>query len=1047
MSLPAKHRDPRVVAEGRRPLHSLGVPADALVLDGDWQFRHWTGVAPDDGWQQPDHGRADFGRLALPASWSVQGYGISIYTNVRYPFDVRAFPEVTMPDEGGDHVRTVDVPAQWSGDRIMLRIGAAESAVEVYVDGRYVGFSTDSRLPAEFDVTDVVRPGGAATIALRVHRWGAASWIEDQDMWWMAGIHRSVALYRRPAVHLADVAVTTLSIDDRGAARVRVRVAADRAGRAGPTGDGADRGAGDGPVHVIVDIDGYTASVTLDGPVESGHPGTVCGIVELDVHGARTWTAETPELTEVAVRLAAGSAHVAGEAIPDTDVLDEVTVTTGIRTVTVAGGRLLVNGVPVTIRGVNRHDHYPHGGRVVDEALLAEDVRLLKAHNFNAIRTAHYPHDERLYELCDRAGLYVVDEANVECHGLVRDLVSERAATQLAPSPTDDADFAGHFVERGTRMVARDRNHPCVIVWSLGNESGWGENHRSMAEAIRALDGSRPLAYHPAEHDPLVDVLGPMYPSVGALREMAQRSDERPIVMCEYSHAMGNSNGGAADYDDAVTAEPRLAGGFVWDWVDQGLPMTSADGHTFWAYGGDFGDEPNDANFNCNGLVDADRTPHPALEHFGWVHRPVVTAPARADGSRLRVRNRWSFLDTGHLRGRWTVVDDGVEIAGGDLPAVVVAPFAEATVALDLPVTPGPGVERRLRVEWFDPSGHRVAHDDMPVAVGRRTAPPSSVERRSVAEGGGRVEVERNGEQTVIRVGGSEMSIDAAGVPQSFVLDGVEWLAPGGRLGITRALTDNDRALFGPEQAARQLRAAGLLRTEPEPVDVTVHHHDDGVVVVDAGCRFGSSPQLLVVHVRWLFAPDGEVACDVVTDAEPSVPPLLRVGLELPLAVDHPVLHGFGPGPSETYPDRLGGQVVGRWSHGVDGANFAYARPQETGNHTAVRWAAIVHGDRTVVAVGDPLFDTALRSFADADIRRQRHPHEVAHSPHPWWRIDAAHSGLGTGSCGPGVAERHRVHPAHVRNRILFASVGKGEDPGDVARRLRTLRRARTELH
>ena len=1043
-SLP-KHRDPRMVAEGRRPLHALGVPADALVLDGDWQFRHWTGTAPDDGWEQPGHDRAGFDRLALPASWSVQGFGIPIYTNVRYPFDARAFPEVAMPDEGGDHVRIVDVPARWAGDRIVLRIGAAESAVEVHVDGRYVGFSTDSRLPAEFDVTDLVRPGHPATIALRVHRWGAASWIEDQDMWWMAGIHRSVALYRRPAVHLADVAVTTLSIDDRGTARIRVRVAADVGRTGGETDQRTGERTGDGSVHATVDIEGYTVSVDLDTPVEAGRPGTVHGSVDVEVPGARTWTAETPELTEVTVRLIAGSPHE-GET-PDVDVVDEVTVTTGIRTVSVAGGQLLVNGVPVTIRGVNRHDHYPDGGRVVDEALLAEDVRLLKAHNFNAIRTAHYPHDERLYDLCDRAGLYVVDEADVECHGLVRDLVSERAATQLDPSPTDDPDFAGHFVERGTRMVARDRNHPCVIVWSLGNESGWGENHRSMASAIRELDDSRPLAYHPAEHDPLVDVLGPMYPSVGDLRAMAQRSDERPIVMCEYSHAMGNSNGGAADYDDAVTAEPRLAGGFVWDWVDQGLRMTNADGLEFWAYGGDFGDEPNDANFNCNGLVDADRTPHPALEHFGWVHRPVVTSLASADGSRLQVRNRWSFRDTGHLRGRWTVADDGVEAASGDLPTVVVEPATGDTVIVELPSPPDDGVERRLRVEWFDPSGHRVAWDDMPLAVGRRTAPPSRVQRRAVAGDGHRVEAQRNGDRTEIRVGGSEMSIDAVGVPQSFVIDDVEWLTPGGRFGITRALTDNDRALFGPEQAARQLRAAGLLRTEPEPVDVTVHRHADGVVVVDAMSRFGSSPQLLVVHVRWLFAPDGEIACDVVTDAEPSVPPLLRVGLELPLAVDHPVLHGYGPGPSETYPDRVGGQIVGRWSHGLDGANFAYARPQETGNHTAVRWAAIVHGASTLMAVGDPVFDTALRSFADGDIRRQRHPHEVERSPHPWWRIDAAHSGLGTGSCGPGVAERHRVHPGHVRNRILFASVGEGQDPGHVARRIRTLRRARTELH
>jgi beta-galactosidase/evolved beta-galactosidase subunit alpha len=1002
------------------------VPDDALILDGDWAFRHWQGDAPDDGWQHPEGDRSAFGTLTLPASWSVQGYGIPIYTNVQYPFDRTAYPDVAIADEGGDHVRTVDVPAEWSGDRVILRIGAAESAVDVYVDGTHVGYSTDSRLPAEFDLTDVAVPGEPITIGLRVHRWSASSWLEDQDMWWMAGVHRSVSLYRRPRVHIADVGVTTVSIDEHGCAVVDVEVAASSSPAAATTS-----------LLAVVDVEGHRATVVLDGSVVGERPGAVCGSVGVEVPNAPTWTAETPNLVTVRVELF-------DTAEPD-QPLDTATISTGIRTVTISAGRLLVNGVPVTIRGVNRHDHYPEGGRVVDEALLAEDIRLLKAHNFNAIRTAHYPHDERLYDLCDRAGLYVVDEANLECHGLVRDLVSERLATQIAPSPTDEAQFTEQFVQRGSRMVARDRNHPSVIVWSLGNEAGWGPNHRAMAAAIREIDISRPIAYHPAETDPVVDVLGPMYPSVGDLRAMAQRSDERPIVMCEYSHAMGNSNGGAADYDDAVGAEPRLAGGYVWDWVDQGLPLTDDDGVTYWAYGGDFGDQPNDANFNCNGLVDADRTPHPALDHFGWVHRPVVTSLVVGDGSRLRVRNRWSFLDTGDLDARWTLSDDGVVVAEGPLDVGAVGPGDDVVVTLALPANGPSERDRRLLIEWFDPAGHRVAHDDLALAVGRPA--PTGQPATDV----GAVEVTSEGENTTVVVGDTVVVVDALGVPQSFRGGGVEWIRPGGRLGITRALTDNDRALFGPEQAALRLRDAGLLRTAPTPVGPVVHRHEHGVVVVDCTSRLGGAPHQLTVHVRWMFAPDGEIACDVVTVAQPSVPPLLRLGLELPLVDAEPTLDWFGPGPLETYPDRVGGQVVGRWSHGVDEANFAYARPQETGNHTAVRWAAVVAAGRALLAVGDPQFDTALRSFADHDVRRQRHPHEVPRSPHAWWRLDVAHSGLGTGSCGPGVAERHRVHPDQVRNRILFAVVAGDEGTpsadalGRAARGLRTLRRARRE--
>ena len=1023
------HRDPRVVSRRRLALHSLGVPDDALILDGDWEFRHWQGDAPDDGWQHPDGDRSAFGSLGLPASWSVQGYGIPIYTNVQYPFDRAAYPDVAIADEGGDHVRTVDVPVEWSGDRVILRIGAAESAVDVYVDGAHIGYSTDSRLPAEFDLTDVAVPGEQLTIGLRVHRWSASSWLEDQDMWWMAGVHRSVALYRRPRVHIADVGVTTTSIDEHGVAIVAVEVTAESLPAAGP-----------GTLEAVVDIEEHRATVTLDRRVADDRPGMVGGSVDVEVPDARTWTAETPNLVTARVELF-------DTTVESSEPVDTVTISAGIRTVSISAGRLLVNGAPVTIRGVNRHDHYPVGGRVVDEDLLAEDIALLKAHNFNAIRTAHYPHDERLYELCDRAGLYVVDEANLECHGLVRDLVSERLAGQLAPSPTDEEEFTEHFVQRGTRMVARDRNHPSVIVWSLGNEAGWGANHRAMAAAIRDIDPSRPIAYHPAETDPVVDVLGPMYPSVGDLRAMAQRSDERPIVMCEYSHAMGNSNGGAADYDDTVEAEDRLAGGYVWDWVDQGLPMIDDDGATYWAYGGDFGDQPNDANFNCNGLVDADRTPHPALAHFGWVHRPVVTSLVVGDGSRIRVRNRWSFLDTGDLRARWTLSEDGAVVAGGPLEVGAVGPGDDTIVDLTLPTTSAAASERRLLVEWFDPTGHRLALDDLPLAVGR----PSSLRRPT--DDPGAVVAASEGDHTTVTIGDTVVVLDGLGVPQSFRSGAVEWIRPGGCLGITRALTDNDRALFGPEQAARRLRDAGLLRTAPTPAGPVVHHHDLGVVVVDCTSTYGAAPHGLTVHLRWMFGPDGEIACDVVTAAQPSVPPLLRLGLELPLADEDPTLDWVGPGPAETYPDRIGGQVVGHWSHRVDEANFSYARPQETGNHTAVRWAAIVAADRerALVAIGDPQFDTALRSFADHDIRRQRHPHEVPRSPHAWWRLDVAHSGLGTGSCGPGVAERHRIHPDQVRNRILFANVAgdagtvSADVIGRTARGVRTLRRARRE--
>ncbi len=1000
-----------MVAVGRLPGHALGVPDDAVDLGGTWAFRHWTETAPDDDWASPGATLDDFTTLPVPSSWSVHGHGIPIYTNVQYPFPIDAYPEFPQPDEGGDHVRTIDVPADWDGDRIILRIGAAESTVDVLVDGVEVGYATDSRLPSEFDLTDHVRPGSTHTLALRVQRWSASTWLEDQDMWWMAGIHREVHLLRRPATALADVSIDTLDWTDDGAAEVRVTVAV-AGGEAG----------------TLVPLRVRIADTVVDDEVELPGSGNDAGTtISLTVPDAPAWSAERPDLVDAEVVLGDPSAP-----------LDRFGRRVGLRTVEIRAGRLLVNGVPIVLRGVNRHDHYPETGRVLDEALLDEDLRLLKTHNFNAIRTAHYPHHERLYERCDEVGLYVVDEANLESHGLVRDMASHRLVSQASPIPTDDPDFADAFVERGVRMVQRDRNHACVLAWSLGNESGWGPNHRRMADAIRALDDTRPIAYHPAELDPAVDIIGPMYPSLTVLAELADLPDERPIVMCEYSHAMGNSNGGFAEYDELIDATDRLGGGFIWDWVDQAIAAETDTGQRYWAYGGDFGDEPNDDNFNCNGLVDADRTPHPALAHCGWVHRPVVTRAVDPAGRRLAIRNRWSFVDTSLLSASWSLRVDGAELAAGALAAPVVDPGAEIEVDLDLPTVEVPaGAEARLLVAWHDPSGHRVAHDDLALSIGRPVPAVSAADDTWVQVS--------QADRTMITTEHMELVLDPHGVPFSWVMGGRQWLAGAGVLGITRAITDNDRGHFGPEQAARRLKKAGLRHAVPEPLGpVSVDRSFPGMTVIEARSRFGHG---LVVRLRWMLTGDGGVALDVLTDAELNTPALLRVGVELRLADDDPELVWFGPGPDESYSDRVGGLVVDRWREGVGGSDFAYARPQETGNHTAVRWAGVAAGGATLMAIGDTRFDTALRRNWDHDIRKHhRHPHEVEPAPRPIWRLDAAHSGLGTGSCGPGVLERYQVAPDSVRNRILFAVVPDGVDPAELARQPHPLRRNRRQL-
>ncbi len=1007
------HRDPKEVASGRLAAHGLPVPHASISLDGEWQFRYWAGACPDASFAGPGADRSRFDSVSVPGSWMLQGgdeqrFGIPIYTNVQMPFDPSSYPEIPLEDEGGDHVVEVVVPADWDRQRIVLRLGAAESACEVWANGTLVGRSTDSRLPAEFDVTDEVEAGATATIAVRVFRWSASTWVEDQDMWWMAGLHRSVHLYAAPQTRIRDVFFETRSADlDTGEASVAVHVSLS-----GDVPEGAS---------VVADI----AGTTMTGPTDGGDE----VVLEATLLNTALWSAEAPNLHELTVRL------VGADGVD----LDSAMLTVGVRVIDVANGQLRVNGRPITVFGVNRHEHDGETGRWQSDELLEQDIALLKASNVNAVRTAHYPNDERFYDLCDRHGIYVMDETNVESHAMVFEVLQ----------PCNDDRFAESFVERGARMVARDRNHASVISYSLGNESGFGPNHRAMAAAMRALDSSRPIAYHPAEDDPIVDIIGPMYPSLGELARLDGLGDERPVIMCEYSHAMGNSNGGIEDYWDQIEASDRSWGGFIWDWVDQGLARFTDSGERWWAYGGDYGDQPNDRNFNCNGLVDADRRPHPALRHVSWVYRPVTTS--HLGGSIISVTNRRSFTDLSDLALDWEVLVDGVVVSAGS-DARVPAIHAGETVDVDLGfLTPdvAAGGEAHLQVRWrtraasgLVPSGVELAWDEMELDVVRPALPAvpvSAVAATFESLDGG----------VVLRGGDNEIVLGADGVPQRIDVDGVVIEPSWGRVGLWRAPTDNDAATFGDEMLTSRLERAGLARVEAEvmrPVSVREWNEglEGGVVepagTVSARWTFGFAGRVQVT-LTWLMSADGEIAFDMQASSDLDVPPLLRMGLELEVGRNHDQIRWFGPGPEESYSDRWHGLFAGHHEATVEDQFFPYALPQETGNHTQCRWFALRSsaeggGDGSgLVAVADSRFDAQALHARSEDLEAAKHPHEVTWRNATVLRIDAAHSGIGTASCGPGLGEPHRVRPIHVRNRIVLRGLSANEEPAAVAAR------------
>ncbi|MFI5356157.1 MAG: glycoside hydrolase family 2 TIM barrel-domain containing protein, partial [Opitutales bacterium] len=676
-------------------------------LDGEWDFR-LVGrpeevpadfVNPD----FPTPAGTGWSKLPVPSNWTMHGHDRPHYTNVIMPFPEQP-PQVPAANPTGLYRRTFTVPADWQGRRTILHIGGAESVLYVWVDGQAVGLAKDTRLPSEFDLTPLVQAGATHTLAAVVVKWSDASFVEDQDQWWMGGIHREVYLYSQAGHHLADVFVRgdladtlrlgSLHLDVRLGApdewglgcKVRVQLH-DPAGRAvwrrphvqafpkeNPWGQARKR---------------LTATVPVLRP--------------------RLWSAEAPQLYTVVVTLSG----------PDGREIEHTSSRIGFRRVVTRARQLLINGQPVRITGVNRHDHDDRRGKAVTRAGMRQDAIVMKQHNINAVRTSHYPNDPHWYELCDELGLYVFDEADVEAHAHYHEL-------------SHDTRYGPAFLDRAMRMVERDKNHPSIVVWSLGNESGYGPHHDAMAAWIRHRDPSRPIHYEGAitfdwaRGHAASDLVCPMYPQIEKLVAWVtdpKNTDRRPVILCEFSHAMGNSNGSLGDYFDAFDRHAGLQGGFIWEWVDHGLKRRDVQGREYWAYGGDFGDEPSDRNFVCDGLVWPDRKPHPGLLEYKHLAQPVRVEAADARRGRFRIRNRRWFAGLRDLRGTWTVLVDGEEAATGRLPALNIAPQTELKFRLDYPpLVLGPQSTVHVNFRFFArqaapwcEAGHEVAWQQLAV--------------------------------------------------------------------------------------------------------------------------------------------------------------------------------------------------------------------------------------------------------------------------------------------------------------------------------------------
>ncbi len=970
--------DPQLLATGRLPMHA--VPhADRLPLDGTWRFQLL---------QRPtDAPTGDWDEAQVPGVWTMQGtWDHPHYTNVQMPFPNRP-PRVPDENPTGVYERSFELPEAWTGKRVVLHVGAAESVLIVALNGRDVGMSKDSHLAAEFDVTHLVRPGGN-TLRLTVVKWSDASFVEDQDQWWHGGITRPVCLYATEQTHLAQLAVDAGLDEDLATGTLALDVLVD-------WGDGEP----DAGWRIEADVDGLPEPLSVDvpwrlpkteGPGDWVVPGPprrgILDLQSLAAAGALTdpedaarwregepiirppnigqvrlaaripdvtpWSAEVPALSTLRVSLIG----------PDGGVIEQVERRIGFRRIVVRDVELLINGQPVLIHGVNRHEFDPRTGRVIDPADMRADVVAMKRWNINAVRTSHYPDDPRFLDLCDELGLYVIDEADIESHAWYNDVCRDPA-------------YRAAFVDRVARMIERDRHHPSIIAWSLGNESGYGPNHDAAAGWARRVDPSRPLHYEGAmkfdwsSDQTASDIICPMYPPIGALVGYARSGQQRrPLIMCEYAHAMGNSMGTLGEYWDAIEANHGLQGGFVWEWRDHGLEQRLPDGTLRYAYGGDFGDVPNDGTFVLDGITFPDRAPKPGvweLKHLASPIRLVSGADAARRGT-VVLENRDCFRDASWLRGEWAVTTDGAVDASGTFDVPAIPPLGRSEVALPGFRMPGGGEgDRQLTLRF-------LLREDASWAAARHEVDWAQVELVAT----GALAVGHDGWS-------GEVHLDDDGLLQH-----PAFAAPPS-LALWRAPTDNDRiGGMGGRWAAQGLpsltrRLDGIERGPSETV---------------VRATWTTAAGIEVPHeVRLARDVRGRIRVTERVVVPESLPDLPRVGTLLALAPGHETLTWFGRGPHETYPDRARGGRVGRWSSTVTDQLVPYVRPQENGGHTDVRW---LETDGIRIELDQPRQVSVLHLTA-ADLDAATHVVELRPRPETFVTIDAVHRGVGTASCGP----------------------------------------------
>ncbi|EEF49562.1 beta-galactosidase isoform X1 [Ricinus communis] len=959
--------------------------------------------------------------LPVPSNWQMHGFDRPIYTNVVYPFPLDP-PYVPEDNPTGCYRTYFQIPKEWQGRRILLHFEAVDSAFCAWVNGVPVGYSQDSRLPAEFEITEYCYScdsGKSNVLAVQVIRWSDGSYLEDQDHWWLSGIHRDVLLLAKPQVFIVDYFFKSNLAEDFASAEIEVEVKLDSSQEM-PKDKILDNFVieaalydteswynSDGAANLL---SSQVADIKIN-PSFDAILGFLGYVLVGKVEKPKLWSAEQPNLYILVLTLKDAFGHV----------VDCESCLVGIRQVSKAPKQLLVNGQPVIIRGVNRHEHHPRIGKTNIESCMIKDLVLMKQNNINAVRNSHYPQHPRWYELCDLFGMYMIDEANIETHGF--------HLSGHIKHPTSEQSWAIAMIDRVIGMVERDKNHACIISWSLGNEASYGPNHSAAAGWIRGKDTSRLVHYEGGgSRTPSTDIVCPMYMRVWDIVKIANDPTElRPLILCEYSHAMGNSSGNICEYWEAIDSTFGLQGGFIWDWVDQGLLKENTDGSKYWAYGGDFGDTPNDLNFCLNGLTWPDRSPHPALHEVKYVYQPIKVS---LKGSTLKITNTYFFETTQGLEFSWAAHGDGHQLGSGILSLPLMKPQSSYDIELEsgpwYPLWASYSGEIFLTVTakllhstpWVE-TGHVISSTQVQLPSRKEIIPHVIKATDATLSSEILGDTVRVSQQTFWEI---TLNIQT-GTVESWKVEGVTIMNKGILPCFWRAPTDNDKG--GEENSYySRWKAARIDNLEFLTKSCSIQEKTDHLVKIKAvyigvprdedDSSQSSKQALFEVDIIYEIFGSGDLIIECNVSPSSDLPPLPRVGVEFHLveSVDH--VRWYGKGPFECYPDRKAASHVGIYEKNVCDMHVPYIVPGECSGRADVRWVTFQNKEGKGIFASmhgnSPPMQMSVSYYSTRELHRARHNKELVRGNDIEVHLDHKHMGIGgDDSWSPCVHEKYLV--------------------------------------